>query len=46
MYIARKFMLIVSHNGNPIIYYYIEIKYTENLMFRIKMLTSQNEQGS
>ena len=31
MYIARKFMLTVSHNGNPIICEYIEMKYTENL---------------
>ena len=31
MYIARKLMLTVSHNGNPIICQYIEIKYTENL---------------
>ena len=34
MYIVPKFMLTVSCDGNPIIYYYTEIKYTEKFAIR------------
>ena len=34
MYIVPKFMLTVSYDGNPIMYQYREITYTENFAIR------------